>query len=235
MSVTKAQGMKARARHEVDLAIAENESDHMDELDKIYETALDLYCDFIDGTVEAQIPERMVRSVLSQLMDENPLTPIEDIEDEWKLVEGIDSTGTGTQIYKSKRRPSLYKNVIRSGEKEEIHFSDTGRAFCVDINTGRKRNWGIGITVLDEMMPITFPYEPLGKIKIYEETIKRCSALEEGYDDTIGILYFRLPDGKMINVSRFFTNDCGKMKEIDLETYKKIKKEADQNEKEEKK
>ena len=65
---------------------------------------------------------------------------------------------------------------------------------------------GMGPLILDEMMPITLPYYPCGKIRIFTEDFKYHEE-HDGDLDTIGVLYFRMPDGTMTEVKRYFKED----------------------------
>lgn len=213
MNTMTVEEVKEIARHEVELALEENRVDHNEKLDKVYKEALRLFCDFVDGIAEAQLPEAAVYSVFSQLMDQNPLTPIEDKEDDWVLVEGFDPALGNEEhpeysLYRNKRRSSLYKKIIYGKEDPEIIFSDTSRAISVDIDTKSFGFSEMGLAVLDETIPITFPYEPIGKIKIYEEKFK-CYEESNAEHDTIGVLYFRFVDGRMLKVDRFFKKSLG--------------------------
>lgn len=213
MGTMTVEEMKELARNEVELALKENRIDHNKKLDRVYKEALRLFCDFMDGIAEAQVPEAAVYSVFSQLMDQNPLTPIEDKKDDWVLVEGFDPA-VGNEdhpqysLYRNKRRPSLYKKVMYGKEGAEITFSDINRAISVNIDTNTLGTSGMGLAVLDETVPITFPYEPIGKIKIYEEKFKYYEE-DDGEHDTLGILYFRFSDGRMLKVDRFFKKRLG--------------------------
>lgn len=223
--------MKELARHEVKLAIEENRVDHDEKLDRVYKEALRLFCDFMDGVAEAQLPEAAVYSVFSQLVDRNPLTPIEDKKGGWILVEGFDPAVGNEEhpeysLYRNTRRPSLYKKVMYGKKGPEITFSDINRAISVDVDTKALRNGGMGLAVLDEMFPIAFPYEPIGKIKIYEEKIKYHEENAGDYD-TLGILYFRFADGRMVKVDRFFKKKDGReFEEITKQEYLSRKEKA---------
>lgn len=224
MNTMTVEEVKELARNEVELALKENRVDHNEKLDLVYKEALRLFCDFMDGVAEAQVPEAAVYSIFSQLMDQNPLTPIEDKKGEWIFVEGFDPAVGNEEhpqysLYKSKRRPSLYKKVMYGKEGPEITFSDVNRAISVDIDTKSLRKAGMGLAVLDEMFPITFPYEPIGKIKIYEEKVKYHKEKNGDYD-TLGILYFRFADGRMVKVDRFFKEkEGGEFEEITKQEY----------------
>ena len=122
----------------------------------------------------------------------------------------VDCDNPGWSIYQCKRRSSLFKKVAydrKTGEVDEITFRDIDRAVCVDINkpdcmyTG-----GMGPLLLDEMMPITLPYSPCGKTRIFTEDFKYHEEYE-GDMDTVGVLYFRMPDGTMKEVKRYFKED----------------------------
>lgn len=231
MNTMTVEEVKEIAKREVELAIEENRVDHNKKLDRVYKEALKLFCDFMDGVAEAQVPEAAVYSVFSQLMDQNPLTPIEDKKDDWILVEGFDPALGSEEyptysLYRNKRKPSLYKKVMYGKEGPEITFSDTNRAISVDVDTKSFRLSGMGLAVLDEMFPITFPYEPIGKIKIYEEKIKYHEESMGDYD-TLGILYFRFIDGRMVKVDRFFKKkDGGEFKEVTKQEYLSRKEKA---------
>lgn len=224
MDLMTVEEAKRIARHEVDLAIEENRVDHNEKLDRVYEEALKLFCDFVDGVAEAQVSESAVYSVFSQLMDQNPLTPIEDKKDDWTLVEGFDPALGNEEhptysLYRNKRKPSLYKKIMYGKEGPEITFSDINRAVSVDINTKKLGSCGMSLAVLDEMVPIKFPYEPIGKIKIYEEKFSYHKE-DSGDYDTLGILYFRFAEGRMLKVHRFFKKKSdGSFREITKQEY----------------
>lgn len=116
----------------------------------------------------------------------------------------------GWSIYQCKRRNSLFKKVSydrKTGEVDEITFRDIDRSVCIDINKPDSMYiGGMGPLLLDEMMPITLPYSPCGKIRIFTEDFKYHEECE-GDLDTLGVLYFRMPDGSMKEVKRYFKED----------------------------
>lgn len=221
--------VKEWARHEIDLAIREDfeiPSEMKEEIDKHYEAAYSAFCSFVDK-MEGLDKPGIMKTVFWQLLNNDPLTPIEDIEDEWVFVEGFDpavsTDNPGFSIYHSKRRPSLYKDVVydrKMGDIEQVKYSDTERYVCIDVNSERSYSGGMGPVILDEMLPIEMPYSPSGKIKIFTEDFKYYKD-NDGDFDTIGIYYFRLPDGEMKKVGRFFKEDpkTHTMVEIDKAEY----------------
>lgn len=163
-----------------------------------YESALKAFnslCE--DGHSGASF--EITKAILNRLMDHRPLTPIEDVNDVWNLV----SEQNGNKIYQCKRMSSLFKEVTPDGKS---NYSETNRCICIDINNPNSRfSNGLARKILDEMFPIEMPYFPSGTIKIYREDFL---AYEDGGDfDTIGILYFRMPDGEMVEVKRYFKED----------------------------
>lgn len=231
--------LKEWAKREIELAKNHNEGDEgfeamKGELDKHYDAAFEAFCQFVDVTHGLDKPG-IVKTIFTQLLHEDTLSPIEDNEDVWSFAEGFDpATGNdnpGWTIYQCKRRPALFKKVTydrKTGEKDGVKFSDTGRYICIDINTEQMYTGGIGPAILDEMFPISMPYSPLGKIKIFTDHFK-CHEDFDGDFDTVGILYFRMPDGQMKEIRRCFKEDykTHEMKEINMTEYLARKKKAE--------
>ena len=151
--------------------------------------------------------------ILTQLINHQPLTPIDDIPENWKEVVN-DEWG---ECYKCTRLESLIK-VIKPG-KDPV-YSDGSRYCCVDINAPDSLFYGgIEARILDEMDPIRFPYHPVGKIRIY---VERFSAFPDAESyDTFGVLYFQYPNGGMRKVERFFkvNHETIKTEEISFADY----------------
>lgn len=233
----KVNSLKEWARREIDLATAGEmrEAPEMkEELDNHYEAAYQAFCDFVDRTEGLDKPG-IAKTIFTQLLHEEPLVPIEDNEEDWVIVEGFDpaagNENPGWSIYQCKRRSTLFKKVTyerKTGEVEDTRFSDTGRAVCMDINSNQMYTGGMGPAVLDEAIPVTMPYQPMGKIRIFTEDFK-CHKDFDGDFDTVGILYFRMADGQMKNVMRFFKEDykTHEMVEIDKTEYFARKKKAE--------
>lgn len=233
MKTTK---MKEWARREVDLAktwLSDEDPEAKEMMLEEYEASYRSYCNFLDE-FEKLKNIRIIKTVFTQLLHEENLSPIVDSEDDWAFAEGFDpavgNENPGWTIYQCKRRNSLFKKVTydrKTGEVDKITFRDIDRAVCIDINkpdcmyTG-----GMGPLVLDEMMPITLPYSPCGKTRIFTEDFK----YHEGDVDTVGVLYFRMPDGTMKEVKRYFKEDheSKQMVEINQSEYLSRKKRVEE-------
>lgn len=236
MKTTK---MKEWAKREVDLAKAllnDEDLDARETMSEEYEAAYRSYCNFLDE-YENLDNAVIIKTVFMQLFHEENLSPIVDSEDDWTLVAGFDLAvgcdNPGWAIYQCKRRSSLFKKVVydrKTGENDKITFRDIDRAVCIDINkpdcmyTG-----GMGLMVLDKMMPITLPYSPGGKIRIFTEDFKYHEK-HDGDLDTVGVLYFRMPDGTMKEVKRYFKEDheSKQMVEINQTEYLSRKKRVEE-------
>lgn len=236
MKTTK---MKEWAKREVDLAktwLNDEDLEAKETTSEEYEAAYRCYCNFLDE-FEKLKDARIIKTVFTQLLHEENLSPIVDSEDDWTLVEGFDpaagNDNPGWTIYQCKRRSSLFKKVAydrKTGEVDEITFRDIDRTVCLDINKpDYMYTGGMGPLVLDEMMPITLPYSPCGKIRIFTEDFKYHEE-HEGDIDTIGVLYFRMPDGTMKEVKRFFKEDykTKEMVEIGYQEYLSRKKRVEE-------
>lgn len=216
MKTTK---MKEWARREVDLAktwLNDEDLEEKETMSEEYEAAYRSYCNFLDEYEKLE-NAKIIKTVFTQLLDEENLSPIVDSEDDWVLVEGFDpavgNDNPGWSIYQCKRRNSLFKKVTygrKTGEVDDlkaITLRDIDRAVCIDINKpDYMYTGGIGSVLLDEMMPITLPYSPCGKTRIFTEDFKYHEEYE-GDMDTVGVLYFRMPDGTMKEVKRYFKED----------------------------
>lgn len=246
MKTTK---MKEWARREVDLAktclndedpakkwLNDEDLEAKETMSEEYEAAYRSYCNFLDE-LEKLKDARIIKTVFTQLLHEENLSPIVDSEDDWTFVEGFDPAvgcdNPGWTIYQCKRRSSLFKKVVydrKTGEVDEITFRDIDRAVCIDINKpDYMYTGGMGPLLLDEMVPVTLPYSPCGKTRIFTEDFKYHEEYE-GDIDTVGVLYFRMSDGTMKEVKRYFKEDheSKQMVEITQSEYLSRKKKVEE-------
>lgn len=217
--------MKDWAKREVELAKNEARADENAEaLNGLYNIALNAYYDLVDKLDGVGRPG-IVKAILMQLMREEPLTPIEDNDEDWLEVD-IESEDPNVKpdfkIYQCKRRNSLFKKVV---DDDEVYYSDSERAIGCDVNTNKHYGGGMGLAVLAEDDPIKMPYMPTGKIVMFTEDFKYDEDVEGDFD-TVGVLYFRYPNGEMKKVMRFFKEDpeTKKMVEIPQKEYNDRKK-----------
>lgn len=236
MKTTK---MKEWARREVDLAkswLNVKDETAKEMVSEEYEAAYRSYCNFLDEYEKLE-NTKIIKTVFMQLLHEENLSPIVESEDDWVLVEGFDpaagNENPGFSIYQCKRRNSVFKKVTydrKTGEEESVAFRDIDRAVCIDINKpDTMYTGGMGPLLLDEMMPITLPYSPCGKTRIFTEDFKYHEEYE-GDMDTVGVLYFRMPDGTMKEVKRYFKEDheSKQMVEITQSEYLSRKKKVEE-------
>lgn len=193
---------KEWAENEVKLALNQHNEDGFVSVDDVHAASFELFCKFCDLTEKMSEKDvAKARFILNQLLDGNPLTPIHDTEDEWnKYVVQPKENGEDVEYYISKRRPTLIKKIATNVYGvTTIEIADTEQFQIIDINSPGKPNVRDHIVhaLVMGCFPIVFPYKPTGKIKIYIER----------FDDCIGVLYFRLPDGQMRKIMRFFQVD----------------------------
>lgn len=227
------KSLKEWAKREVELAKVTNSDDEnflamKEEIDKHYDAAYNAFDCFLEAIDTLDKPGFM-KSIFVQLLNGDPLTPIEDNKEDWELVDAIDERkGDLTEIYECKRRDSLFKRIKYVGPNMAVEYTDSERCVCLDINRETMYTGGIGPKILDEMVPIHMPYSPRGKIKIFTEDFKYHEDFEGDFD-TVGVLYFRFPDGRMKEVKRFFKEDHNthEMVEINWTEYAARKNKAD--------
>ena len=209
------------AEDEVKIACSgcQEEYDILDDYVKgCYESALAAYKTLIDAD-HSGMSWSITASILKRLMDNLPLTPIEDVEDSWNLVrEGRDD---GTRTYQCKRRSSLFKTVTVDEESKEISvtYSDVDRVVCYDIECGTTCHSGLADRIVDEMYPITFPYMPSNTpYKVQMRSFPHDSA-ELGVFDTEGLYYLTTPEGEKVMLNQFYKETEQGMSLISKEEY----------------
>lgn len=196
------EDLKAWAKREIELAIDDFCIDK-EEGKKYYNPCYDTFCYAIDLFQHLLVPG-LAKSILVDLIKHVPLTSIEDNDEDWIIVDNDHPSWT---MYQCKRLESLYKKVTYNPDgKELVEYTDFDRSICIDVNKNEVYKGGIGLTVLNEMLPVTMPYQPSDKIKIFTEEFKYHDKIQ-GPNDTFGVLYFKLPSGEMKEVKRFFKRD----------------------------
>lgn len=175
-------------------------------------------------------PRGLVCQIFNQLMQDQPLSPIQEDEDIWEWLEerrGI-SPGESYIKYFCKRLPTLTKLVTTDENGEEkIKYNDSGRYYCFDaFQQGRLYTGGLAEAVLNELVPIEFPYYPTGKFAIFTERFRSYPTTPDV--DTIGILRMRAPDGHTIFIDRYFklTPDGDKWIQTDGADYQSRRRKA---------
>lgn len=162
--------------------------------------------------------------ILERLMDGQPLTPITDEDffivcpeypvesDKWLAEHGLKSE------IQCPRMSSLFRRETLDGK---VSYIDNNRAYCINIENPSDTYYSAKDHVVDEFFPITMPYIPeKGKYKVYCQTF--LTDKKNGDFDTYGIIYLTTPDGKRIDVNRFYTEKAGKTVEISKDEYDEL-------------
>lgn len=173
------------AKKEVELAckkenpyIKEGEFDYGCAIYKSALKAFESLCD--DGHSGLSI--EITKHILNRLIDGKPLTPIEDTDDIWRLCIRPKSV---TTTYQCKRMSSLFKHVNEDGS---VYYSSTDNFVCVNIHNPNNTYYsGLVARIVNEMFPITMPYWPDEKIKVFCEDF--LIDRKNGDFDTVGIFY----------------------------------------------
>ena len=136
----------------------------------------------------------------NRLIDGKPLTPIEDTDDIWNL---IDNHEDGYISYQCKRISSLFKDVYADGT---VKYDDINRSYCIDIHdSNNEYSSGLVRRIIDAMFPITMPYMPGKPIKVYCEDF--LTDKKNGDFDTVGVFYALKTENdkqEKIEINRFF-------------------------------
>ena len=209
-------GMLDWAKREVEIACKrENPDLKEDEWDygcECYKSALKAYeslCE--DG--HSGMSFSLTKNILIRLMNGLPLTPIEDNDEEWGMSYHDED---GSAFYQSRRMPSLFKHVNSDGS---IRYS-ANNYYCIDEVSGLPYYGGGASNILNEYVePIAMPYWPPEK-KYEIHTKEYLTDRANGDFDTKAYLYIICPDGKRININRYFGEIDGAWKEIDKKEYK---------------
>ena len=161
------------------------------------------------------------RDILERLMRHEPLTPITD--DDFKggnylyPDEQLASMGLKSEI-QCPRMSSLFRKETIDGE---VTYNDLDRAYCIDIEKPSDTFSSSASNIVDELFPIKMPYLPeRGKYKVYVQTF--LTDKKNGDFDTRGVLYLITPDGKRIDINRFYTEKNGEMVEISKDEYDEL-------------
>lgn len=179
-----------------------------------YESALKAYQSLMEDG-HSGISFNITKNILIHLMNELPLTPIEDTDDVWSDI--ADTSGLkGEKVnYQCKRRLSLFKYIYDDGT---IIYRDHRRITAVDINNQNVTySSGLSNKIYDEMFPITMPYMPELPAKMLREDFLYDS--NNGDFDTIGLFKIIKPNGETIDVNRFFKETNREWVEINETEY----------------
>lgn len=179
-----------------------------------YESALKAYKALADDD-HSGYSWNITRNILIRLMDGKPLTPIEDTEDTWNLVNDIESGGTCAK-YQCRRMSGLFKDVYPDGR---VEYSDVDRVVCYNLDNPNVPYYnGLSRRIIDEMFPITMPYYPMHKpYRVWEQDL--LTDRKNGDFDTKHIVSVTTPTENVVEINRYFKETEDGWKEIDEEEY----------------
>lgn len=180
-----------------------------------YESALRAYRSLMrDGHSGFSIA--VTKGILNRLIDGKCLTPIEDTPDIWEDMTNDDDLKKGVQDYQCARMSSLFKKVVSDGT---VTYSDVNRVQVVNVdNPGVAYRNGFCTKLVDKIFPITMPYFPaVKKYKVVCEEFLVDPAM--GDYDTVAYLKIIAPDGKEIELNRYFKETKDGMTRIDKAEY----------------
>ena len=154
------------------------------------------------------------KAILNRLIDGKPLTPIEDTPDIWNCLTDRNKNYTS---YQCKRMSSLFKDVYDDGT---VKYHDIDRFYCLDKDDPNVGGWHNGFInkILDDQFPIVMPYRPASK-PWYVYCSEGLSDPKNGDFDSIGIHYVLKPNGKRVDINRFFKEGENEWIEIDKQEY----------------
>lgn len=183
-----------------------------------YESALKAYKSLAEDD-HSVFSWSLTKNILIRLMNDKPLTPIEDTDDVWKYCWTSDVDGSDK--YQCKRMSGLFKTVYNDGR---VEYKDIDAVDFIDVNSPNCSYYNSSLhSRIKDLFPITMPYYPTEKpIKVYTEDFLVDPTL--GDYNTKGILYAIKPDGERIEINRYFKFDeKNDVKEIDEEEYNQRK------------
>lgn len=191
------------------------EIDYFDYSGECYKSALKAFkslCDDGHSGYSFSITSR----ILKRMLDGLPLKKIQEFDFTENEFSWTDDDGE--KYIMCDKMPSLWKIVHSDGK---ITYSEHERAIGVNIDNGDVFTSKITTDIVDELYPITMPYNPDGsKYKVY---VKDFLVYPENGDfDTQVILYVETPKGDKVYINKFFHEKDHKMVEISKEEYDKL-------------
>lgn len=208
---------------EQEVAYALKEATGIDGVDDIsymyYKTCLDSalkafksLCE--DGHSNTSIS--ITKNILMRLIENKPLTKIDDTEDGWNKVSEEED---GSECYQNKRMPSLFKNIDADGK---VEYDDLDRCVCKDINNGYTYRNGLASQYLNKNYPITMPYYPSDKPFIfYTEDFCLFRPYAVGYTHK-ALISMSKPDGTKEDLYLYYREDeSGVMEQISGDEYRR--------------
>lgn len=203
------------ARREVEIACKREAPDRKDgEWDYgcgCYESALKAYLSLMDDG-HSGMSFSFTAAILKRLLEGKPLTPIEDVPEVWDELYGW---ADDSKHYQCNRMTSLFKDVSADGTAT---YHDTERYYCKEVESGATYKCGLESKMLDELHPITMPYNP--SLGYYVFTVKEgLTNRKNGDFDAKAIITLKCPDGTVERIDRFYAEDGNGWREIGFQEW----------------
>ena len=196
------------------------DSDDFDYGCSCYKSALKAYKSLLEDE-HSGMSFSFTRNILDRLMRGEPLTPItdDDFEGGSLIYDANDLTSMRLKSeIQCPRMSSLFRKETIDGE---VTYHDLDRAYCIDIEKPSETFSCSATDIVDELFPIKMPYLPKReKYKVYVQTF--LTNKKNGDLDTRGIIYLITPDGKRIDINRYYTEKNGEMVEISKDEYDEL-------------
>lgn len=174
-----------------------------------YQSALKAY-NSLCGDGHSGMSFSITASILKRLCSGYPLTPIDDTESVWNLVEET----SDKKEYQCRRMYSLFKTV--SKEDGSVQFHDLDRFLCVDPDGTTYTNNFIN-QQLSKLYPLTLPYMPEGKFLV--KTFDFATNANPGEFDTILIRSVKEPNGQEVLLNLCFKETENGFEQIQMKEY----------------
>ena len=177
-----------------------------------YESALKAYLSLMEDE-HSGMSFSFTAGVLKRLLEHKPLTPIEDVPEEW--AEHFYEYDRKGKHYQCKHMSSLFKDVEPDGS---VLYTDVERYYCKDVESGITYTCGLEGRMLDELHPITMPYFPPDGWYVF--SVKELLTDRKNGDfDTKTIYTLKTPEGTVEQINRFFKESPTGWEEIDVHEY----------------
>lgn len=158
----------------------------------------------------------LTKKILERLMDGRPLTPIEDIPENWN--EGCSRNEGEYILYQCSRMSSLFKDVCTDGT---VKYHDANRVVGVSPSGGCYHA-GYLNKFINGLYPIIMPYSGEKK-PYYIYTEDYISDSKHGDFDTVALLFMTTPDGEKIDIHKYLGETENGFEEISVEEFMKRK------------
>lgn len=195
---------KAWAEREVELACArERKATEASEKEWDYgcsclESALKAYKSLLED-MHSELSMSITQIIINRLINNKPLSPIFEEDGLWTEIGDFDDSYRGKgKSYQCKRYGSLVKDILEDGT---VKYRDREAIRFINLLTNDIYESKFMHEILLDVIPLEMPYMPPDEpAKIYCEEFNT----EEKEKHYYGMLYVILPDGRKIDIYRFF-------------------------------